>query len=139
MNGPRDIQQWLQSEDVILERGYRSGLDVVELAKRHLRSEAVIVERLHELGWINKLDVDRPDSDIDEQFPNIVEQDLDQDFEHGRDDEDWESDEEFLDRIRGCPKDSAEPDLIRGDWGDIQDDLESSDWEGYLGGPEDED
>jgi hypothetical protein len=111
MTVQKDKQQWLQSEDVILEREFRSGLDVIELAKRHRRSEAVIVERLHELGWINMPAVDESGSDIDEQFPNKVVQDLNQDHEHERDDEDWESDEEFLDRVRGCPKNSDEPDL----------------------------
>ena len=139
MKLPRDKHEWSESEDVILERGFRGGSGVAELSHRHLRSELSVKERLIFLGWMQDDVSEDGDYDINEQFPRAVDNTNNIDLNGGCDPEDDErTDEEWLADISGKQIDPDEPTSIRQDWGDVIDDLESSDWESYLGGHEDD-
>ena len=87
MDYPRDKHEWSESEDVILERGYRSGLDISELAHRHLRRESCIKERLIVLGWINPVSPEEPTPSIIEQY-GIAEEHIESNHksEHSKED-----------------------------------------------------
>ncbi len=154
---PREKKLWSYSEESILIRFFRDQITIIELANRHARSPIQIIHKLTELGWLESFGQSAPDLDALEHWYLVDSEPANHDIyeEYVEDDsedyvynpEDYGEDYSYHDNGQGFHT-GLVPDfsvnhsvqlypIYESDWGETGDDLESNDWEIFLGGPDD--
>jgi hypothetical protein len=151
----REKYTWSRSEDVIMERAFRRGEPIAEIAKRHRRSDQSIEERLIKRGlmlttryrtspeekirrqfevwyreWCNQQGILEEDPCEHKDDPECNEIDQRGELEPDLSDEEWI--ENLRSQIQGYSDDL--PPMYKEDWCDKFDDFDGADWEYYMGG-----
>ncbi|MCX7113086.1 MAG: hypothetical protein NTX45_23810 [Proteobacteria bacterium] len=146
-------RSWSEKEDMFLQREFKSGESIKDLARRHSCSERVISSRLQELGYFESPEFLtscylRNEEVLLRGEQSYLEQTTwgDEHADSNQESEpEWNSEEDDVLNSLSIPctetqeRDPETESCLSTDWGEIADDLDTSDWEKIMGGPDDDD